>query len=191
MTSTATSTLTPTETATATPTPTATATPTETPTPTATPTSTGLTPSADVGDYAILGLNSVWLRQGSDLRSGHVAVQNLSPGPVLDSGAEVSIGRSVIFHDPGSIIAGDTVKLKLGAEVFDIYANELDAASSATYGQLLTPLVLPVVDNLPHETCVYFAFNKICDIVPVCQWSHGWLWLHSFCSWPGPRAKNP
>lgn len=79
-----------------------------------------LEPTPDVGDYAVLGLNSVWLRQGSDLYSGHVGAQNASPGPVLDSGAEVTIGRNVTFHDLASTIAGDTVKLKLGADVFDL-----------------------------------------------------------------------
>lgn len=57
-----------------TPTPTATATLTPTATATLTPTATpsGQVPSNDIGDYVVLGLNSVWLRQGSDVYSGHV-----------------------------------------------------------------------------------------------------------------------
>jgi PKD repeat protein/ligand-binding sensor domain-containing protein len=107
------------------------------------------TPSGDVGDYVVLGLNSVWLRQGSDLYGGQVGAQSVSPGPVLDSGSEVAIGRGVLFHDPTSAIAGDTVKLKLNAAVFDIFHNKLDPASNATYGQLITPLELPLVANWP------------------------------------------
>ncbi len=106
-------------------------------------------PATDVGDYAVLGLNSVWFRQGSDLHSGQVGAQTVSPGPVLDSGAEVTIGENVTFHDPTSAIAGDTVKLKQSAEVFGIFYNQLDAAPSATYGQVITPLTLPLVNNLP------------------------------------------
>lgn len=134
-----------------TPTPTATATLTPTATATLTPTATpsGQVPSNDIGDYVVLGLNSVWLRQGSDVHSGHVGAQTISPGPALDSGAEVTVGRSVTFHNPVSAIAGDTVKLKLGSTVFDIFHNELDPASNATYGQLITPLMLPLVANLP------------------------------------------
>jgi hypothetical protein len=33
--------------------------------------------------------------------------------------------------------------------VFDIFYKELDAASNATYGQLIAPLELPLVTNLP------------------------------------------
>jgi PKD repeat protein len=134
------------------------------------------TPSTDVGDYAILGLNSVWMQWDSDLHSGRVGVQNASPGPVLDPDGtwvtteripgcrwghwwycwrwrfykpEVSIGHGVTFHDPASAIAGDTVRLKQGADVFDVYCNEFKADPGATYGEVYTPLSLPLVTNLP------------------------------------------
>jgi PKD repeat protein len=134
------------------------------------------TPSTDVGDYAILGLNSVWMQWDSDLHSGHVGVQNASPGPVLDPDgtwvameripgcrwgrwwhcwrwrfykAEVSIGHGVTFHDPASAIGGDTVRLRQRADVFDVYCNEFKADPGATYGQVHTPLSLPLVTNLP------------------------------------------
>lgn len=106
-------------------------------------------PSSDLSDYAVLGLNSVWLRQGSILHSGHVGAQNASPDPVLNSGAEVTIGQKVTFYDPASVVAGDTIKLKTKASVFDLYYNELDVASNATHGELFTPLSLPLVSSLP------------------------------------------
>lgn len=44
---------------------------------------------------------------------------------------------------------GDSVKLKPNTHVFDIYHNELDAANNAEYGQLHTPLPLPLSITLP------------------------------------------
>lgn len=114
--------------------------PTLTPTPTV---DAGPDQTADVGDYAILGLHNVRLGQGSDLHSGQVGVQNASRR------TEVAIGRHVTFHDPASDIAGDTVKLMQGARVFDIFYNDFHAASDVTYGRLTTPLELPLVTNLP------------------------------------------
>jgi uncharacterized repeat protein (TIGR01451 family) len=132
---------------TATITPTATSTPEATVTPTATPAQA--TPSTAINDYVIFGLNSVWLRSQSDVYSGHVGVQDASPGPVLNAGAEVSVGEEVTFHNPYSAIAGDTVKLKWRANTFDIFANELNVDWEATYSQWTSPLSLPLTIALP------------------------------------------
>ena len=122
------------------------------------------TPWTAVGNYAILGLNSVWLQTKSELHSGHVGVHHASTGQVLDPGAgwpqrdgwrwrytpaEVSVGYKVAFHDPASLIAGDTVRLRSRASVFDVYCNEFKADRKASYGQIHSPLVLPLVSNLP------------------------------------------
>jgi hypothetical protein len=103
----------------------------------------GFSPSNDVGDYAVLGLESVWMQQRSELHGGHVGVQS------ADAGAKVSIGHWVTFHDPASAIAGDTVRLSSGADVSDAYYNALRTSPGATYRQLHTPVSLPVVSNLP------------------------------------------
>lgn len=107
------------------------------------------TPPTDVGDYAVLGLNSVWFLEKSDLHSGHVGVMDASPGPVLNADVEVSIGNNAVFHDPESVIVGDSIKLKKGADVFDIFYNDLDLGPNTTHGQLITPLTLPLAIDLP------------------------------------------
>jgi len=117
--------------------------PTPVPTPVITPTSTPVVSGlpANVGEYAVLASNSVWLRQGSQLHSGHVAAQSISPGPVPAGNAEVTVGINVAFHHPASLVAADTVKLKRGgASVFNIYYSELDPGDNVTPGQLFTPL---------------------------------------------------
>ena len=68
---------------------------------------------------------------------------------MLNGDVEVSIGKSVVFHDPASVIAADSVELKKGADVFDIFYNELDLGPRTTYGQLTTPLTLPLAIDLP------------------------------------------
>ncbi len=106
-------------------------------------------PSTDVGTYAVLATNSAWLRDGSQLHSGHVGVMNASPGPVLQGNAELVIGLGTVFRQSASQIAADTVKLEATSVVFDLFHNELTAAPNAAHGALITPLMLPLPVNLP------------------------------------------
>jgi len=89
------------------------------------------------------------LRIGSDLYSGNVGTLNASDGAVLNRDSEVTIGVKVVFHDPASVIMGDSVTLKRKAAVNDIFYNELDAANSAVYGDTTAPLPLPLPVTLP------------------------------------------
>jgi len=138
-----------TPTATNTPTPTSTPSPTATNTPTVTPTSTPTPMPTNIGGYAVFGLNSVWLRIGSDLHSGNVGALDASNGAVLNRDSEVTIGRKVVFHDPASVIMGDSVTLKRKAMVNDLFYNELDAANNAVYSDTSTPLLVPLSVTLP------------------------------------------
>lgn len=100
-----------------------------------------------LGDFSVFGTGGVQLKQGADILSGHVGVNDVSSSPFLASGSEVTVGLSVVV-DPGSIVAGDTVFLKSSADVTDVYANELDGQGSAS-GTVSSPAVLPLIDVLP------------------------------------------
>jgi hypothetical protein len=106
-------------------------------------------PINDIGSYVVFGLNSVWMQLTSDIYSGSIGAQSASAGPMLDSNAEVSIGVNVIFHDPASNVVGDTVVLKPLSQVYKVYNNQLLASIGAIFSQSITPLSLPVVNNLP------------------------------------------
>lgn len=99
-------------------------------------------------DFVALGHEGVWLKQGVVVNSGDVGANVASAGPFLDSGSEVSIGGSVSFVNAASKIFGDSVKLKAGSDVFDVFYNTL-VDNGDTHGNLVTPLTLPVVPNFP------------------------------------------
>ncbi|NHZ72602.1 MAG: hypothetical protein GWP17_05925, partial [Aquificales bacterium] len=110
---------------------------------------TGSTPQTNIGGYTVFGLNSVWLRRGSDLHSGSVGALDASEGAVLNRESEVTIGRKVIFHDPASTIMGDSVTLKRKAVVNDVFYNEISIAKNAVYSETSTPLTVPLPIILP------------------------------------------
>jgi hypothetical protein len=96
------------------------------------------------GRFSVFALNSVWLRDNAVIYSGDVAARDASPGPWLDSNAEISVGIDVTAAD-GVGIFGDSVNIKSGASVDDIYYNEL-VNNGVVRGQQVTPLALPVWD---------------------------------------------
>lgn len=98
--------------------------------------------------FVVLGQEGVWLKENTDVISGDVAANIASERPYLTDQSEVTIGQDVQFMDPSSRVMGDTVYLKQGSKVYEIYANELKGR-----GQILgvnhTPLELPLVPQLP------------------------------------------
>lgn len=140
---TATPTGTPTPSETPTETPTATLTPTATPTPTVTPTTT-----SELASFVVLGQEGVHLEQGAVVVSGDVAANVASSGPFLAEGSEVTIGIGVDVLNPTSRVLGDTVTVRLGAQIYDVYYNELEGLGQVL-GQQFTPLTLPVVSAFP------------------------------------------
>ncbi len=53
----------------------------------------GSAPQTNISDYTVFGLNSIWLRKGSDLYSGNIGALNASEGPVLNREPALSLAR--------------------------------------------------------------------------------------------------
>jgi Tol biopolymer transport system component len=150
---TATDTLTATPTATATGTPTPSATPTNTETPTLTPTDTPtptLTPqpTSPLASFVVLAQEGVHIEQNAVIVSGDVAANVASSGPFLAEGSEVTIGIGVDVLSPGSRVMGDSVYVRQGAQVYDVYYNTI-GGQGQILGQQFTPLTLPLVQAFP------------------------------------------
>lgn len=105
-----------------------------------------------VGDFVALGQLGVWLKSGVVVHSGDLAANEVSSGPFLDSGVEVSIGNNAVATDPDTDIFGDSLRLKGGSQVNNVSYNDL-SNSGTILGTSTTPVTLPVV-TLPTAPTV-------------------------------------
>lgn len=114
-------------------------------------------------DFAALGSESIWLREGARVLHGDVGASTaqLEPGGRRaqgryenddrreeDRAIEVRIGEHVQMLDPASRVVGDSVWLRSGARVYGVHANELINRSGAQLATWLKPLGLPLL-SLP------------------------------------------
>jgi uncharacterized Zn-binding protein involved in type VI secretion len=99
-------------------------------------------------DFVVLGHEGIWVRQGSTVVSGDVGANVSSVGPFLASDQEVTIGKNVVVQDPTSRVLGDTMRLKRGSQVHDVFVNVLKG-SGQILGLLTTPVDLPLVSDFP------------------------------------------
>ncbi|MCP5096024.1 MAG: hypothetical protein GY943_10760, partial [Chloroflexi bacterium] len=100
--------------------------------------------------YVVLGLEGVYLEQYVTVNSGDVGANTaVSSGPYLAGQHEVTISKGVDFLDANSAIRGDSVMIKQGAEVYDVYANEL-SNSGTIMGIYSDTVTLPLTDFLPE-----------------------------------------
>src|SRR5437667_1654454 len=99
-------------------------------------------------DVAIFATNSVRIDKGAQVTSGHVVVNNASPGPTLSPGVELGIGNNA--HTPtGYAIVADSISISNGAVVGgNAFFNAL-SNSGTINGTQNTPLSLPVFSPLP------------------------------------------
>ncbi|MBI3638714.1 MAG: hypothetical protein HY223_00170 [Thaumarchaeota archaeon] len=104
---------------------------------TAPATSTGIN---KIGSYVMFGFNGIRLETKSIIKSGDVGAQNAT--------AEVHLERSTMMTNHSSALVGDTVTIEKSAVVNDVYYNTL-ANSGTIQGSKVTPLALPVVNELP------------------------------------------
>lgn len=105
-------------------------------------------PEFNLGTIAVFATNSIWLRDGSDILSGHIGVNTISPGPMLDSQVELSVGQSVTTPE-GVDLRANRIKIKHGALVeSDVYYNTLTNNGTLS-GLEFTPLTLPILSSLP------------------------------------------
>lgn len=99
-------------------------------------------------DFVVLGEEGIWVREGSTVVSGDVGANVASAGPFLASDQEVTFGENVIVQDPTSRVMGDTMRLKSGSQVYDVFVNTLKGPGQIL-GTLTTPVTLPLVSALP------------------------------------------
>ncbi len=107
----------------------------------------GSSPLPGLGEFSLFATNSIWVKSGAVIESGHLGVMLASPGLWLDSGVEVSIGLNAQTTD-GVRIYGDSVKLWPGASVDEVYHNDL-VNDGEIRGSEVTPLDLPLPIQMP------------------------------------------
>lgn len=103
----------------------------------------------DIGNYSIYGLHNVLLGMNVTVNSGNVGAHASSSTMQLPSNAEVWIKDNSNFVDAESAVVGDTVIIRQGSIIQNIFSNELQN-DGIVLGVQMTPLILPVVDNLPQ-----------------------------------------
>ena len=108
----------------------------------------GATTAWAATDFVVLGHEGIWVRQGSTVFSGDVGANVASVGPFLASDQEVTIGKNVVVQDPTSRVLGDTMRLKSGSQVHDVFVNTLKG-SGQILGMLTMPVDLPLVAAFP------------------------------------------
>jgi alpha-amylase len=102
----------------------------------------------DIANTVVFAKNSVWLKENANILSGNVLVNDASPGPVLDSQVELSVGQGV-DTPAGFVLKANRLKVKQGAVVAsEVHYNEITNNGTIT-GALHTPLALPVLSALP------------------------------------------
>lgn len=101
-----------------------------------------------LASFVVFGQEGVWLKANATVRSGDVGTNVASPGPYLSDQSETVVGEHVEFTNPASRIVGDSLLIRQGAEVYDVYYNQLDG-NGTILGTHHTPLTLPVMGALP------------------------------------------
>jgi hypothetical protein len=106
-----------------------------------------------ISSVVVFAVNSVYFKQGSEVISGSVIVNEVSAGPTLVGDFELAIGIGVTTPT-GYLLAADSIKLKSGAVVNgDIYFNDLTNGGTVV-GELVEGLELPVIASLPPFVAV-------------------------------------
>jgi hypothetical protein len=98
--------------------------------------------------FVAFGQEGVWIKENSNIASGDVGANVASNGPYLTDQSEVTIGQGVHILNPDSRVLGNTVYLKQGSQVYDIYTNQLKG-DGQILGVVHTPLELPLFQQLP------------------------------------------
>ncbi|MDR4495904.1 MAG: PKD domain-containing protein [Nitrospirales bacterium] len=105
-------------------------------------------------DFVVLGHEGVWIRQGSTILSGDIGANQGSEGPFLNGEQEVTIGHDVVVQSGASQILGDTVRLKSGSQVQNVFFNTL-LGPGQIHGTMTTPITLPLVSQMPPVPSVH------------------------------------
>ncbi len=111
-------------------------------------------------DFVVLGHEGVWIRQGSTIISGDIGANQSSAGPYLNGEQEVTIGHDVLSQNTDSQIMGNTIRLKKGSQVQNIFANTL-LGRGQVFGAITTPVILPLISGMPPVPLVHPGFQDI------------------------------
>lgn len=106
-----------------------------------------IAPFPALSAFSILARNSVGIKSGAIVKSGHIGVREAGSGNRPDSGVEVSIGLNARTED-GVRIYGDSVRLRPRASVDGIHYNDLQNDGEIR-GEAVTPLNLPLPIDSP------------------------------------------
>ena len=117
-----------------------------------------------VDDFVLLGTDGVWLKSGVTVNGGDVGANTVGTGPFLDSGVETSIGNNVSITATNSDVYGDSIRLKTGSLVRDVFYNDISGPGMVLDTQN-TPLALPVISAFP--TVPSFSPGLLDVTVPV------------------------
>lgn len=99
-----------------------------------------LLPSASA--FSVLGFSGVWVQEEARIETGHVGALEASTGPYLNGNAEMTFDKAAYGGD-GVSVYGDTVTLKGGASIDNVFYNEISSQGQVR-GTAVTPLAVPV-----------------------------------------------
>ncbi len=97
-------------------------------------------------EFAIFGLNSIWLRNGVRIKSGDVGAQGNNSTSCVINGYEVALGGSVRVSDALKVV-GHRVFLDPASSVWDVEYNTL-AGGGEIRGEQETPLIHPIWEDV-------------------------------------------
>ena len=118
-----------------------------------TPVTVTIEVKVDLAPFVALSMAGVTLKQGVAVVSGGVGANVASDGPFIENGVEVNISQGVTFQDPEAPLMGDSIFIEAGAQVYDVFYNEL-FNSGTILGTETTPLELPIVPAFPEVPLV-------------------------------------
>lgn len=109
-------------------------------------------PELALDQFTLFALESLCIKDSSDVHSGHVGTNQAIASDLLDSdcdaGWSVVIGTKSKFNSQDSNLYGNRVMIKKGAKVIDVFYNEIDNKGTIG-GDETSPLSLPLLSNLP------------------------------------------
>lgn len=103
----------------------------------------------DLSAFVLFATEGVALKKDVSVVSGGIGANSASAGPYLANGVEVSLDKGVAFLDPAAPLVGDSIFIGRGAQVFDVFYNEL-TNRGVILGTETTPLELPIVPAFPE-----------------------------------------
>ncbi len=103
--------------------------------------------SPDLTSFSILATNSIWLKKNS-MSTGDIGVSDVTPGPWVNTQAQLVVGKSVVIPAEISLFA-DSIKIKNNAVINgSVFTNQL-TNNGTINGTITNPLALPLFDLLP------------------------------------------